>query len=398
MAMDHNPSGRRPHYHRGRRGMERRGSDRRTPQQSAEQSGRTTADQVDVEQIMRDIRARISQRHGIELSPQQIQDLAARRLESILDPRTVSPTLIEQLRKGASVAPDPLRPSSEADYSFNENAIYDTDSGFVRFFRRLLNPLLKLLFNPAPIVAALQTQARVNREAAARVVESERRQAEWNALHYQILQRLVTEVSRVTIEMQALNARVESLGARVDFNDRRVRSIEAAPAPNRSPRERAEIASPPPAAAENAAPAAEAAGPPSIPSAQPSDSSRRRRRRRRGRRGSVSAEPGATGIGNAPEPADEGADVVEGDDDEASVVVPPGDWDTTAPVIPPSPVGSETSTPEPTQPTPVADEPAAASPSEPNPFSFMPQPAATRDEAAPAVAPGEPPEPDRSES
>ena len=53
----------------------RRGIDRRSPQQSAEQGGRA-ADQVDVEQIMREIRARISQQHGIELSTQQIQDLA----------------------------------------------------------------------------------------------------------------------------------------------------------------------------------------------------------------------------------------------------------------------------------------------------------------------------------
>ena len=33
--------------------------------------------EVDVEQIMRDIRSRISQRHGIELTTQQIEELAA---------------------------------------------------------------------------------------------------------------------------------------------------------------------------------------------------------------------------------------------------------------------------------------------------------------------------------
>ena len=93
MAMDHNPPGRRPHYHRGRRGTDRRGNDRRSAQQSAEPGARPSGDQVDVEQIMREIRSRISQRHGIELSTQQIQELAARRLEAILEPGAHPPIL-----------------------------------------------------------------------------------------------------------------------------------------------------------------------------------------------------------------------------------------------------------------------------------------------------------------
>ena len=66
-------------------------------------------------------------------------------------------------------------------------------------------------------------------------LELERRQTEWNALHYQILQRLVTEVSRTSIEMQSLSLRVEALSARVDFNDRRVRTLETIPAADSQP-------------------------------------------------------------------------------------------------------------------------------------------------------------------
>jgi len=215
--------------------MDRRGSERRTPQQAAEQAPRSSSDQVDVEQIMREIRSRVSQRHGIELTPQQIQELAARRLEAILDPRNVNPTLFEQLRKGAASAPDPAPQTAEGELSITEDAIYD-GGGVVRFFRRLLNPLLKLLFNPAPLVAALQTQARINRESATRAAERERRQTEWNALHYQVLQRLVTEVSRNSLEVQALVSRVEALTGRVDFNDRRVRALESVPVPARNQR------------------------------------------------------------------------------------------------------------------------------------------------------------------
>jgi tRNA pseudouridine55 synthase len=47
---------------------------------------------------MREIRTRVSERHGIELSNQQIQELAARRLEAILDPRAIKPALMDELR------------------------------------------------------------------------------------------------------------------------------------------------------------------------------------------------------------------------------------------------------------------------------------------------------------
>ena len=105
---DQNPQqGRRQHFHRGRRGQDRRGNERRPGQaQSSEQGGRENREQVDVEQIMREIRTRISQRHGIELTTQQIQELAARRLEAILDPRTVKPSLLEQIRRSTSTPLD----------------------------------------------------------------------------------------------------------------------------------------------------------------------------------------------------------------------------------------------------------------------------------------------------
>src|SRR4029434_10054934 len=156
---DQNPQHRRQHFHRGRRGSDRRGNERRGPgsAQSPEQA-QAPREHVDVEQIMRDIRSRISQRHGIELTTQQIQELAARRLEAILDPRTVKPSLLEQLRRSAAAALH-TRPSAPAlSYSFEATTLYESPSGFVRFMRRLLQPLLKLFFNPNPLIQALHTQ------------------------------------------------------------------------------------------------------------------------------------------------------------------------------------------------------------------------------------------------
>ena len=234
---------------------------------------------------MREIRTRISQRHGIELTTQQIQELAARRLEAILDPRTVKPSLLEQIRRSAATPADP-GPVESAAYSFEENTLYESPRGSLRFIRRLLNPLLKLFFNLTPLIHALVTQTRLNKAAAAREAERDRRQAEWNALHYDILQRLVTEIARTSIEAQSLTMRVEALSAKVDFAERRARTIEgslhqarpAAPRP-------AEAASPVTLAAQpregGAAP--EAVGPPAG-SEGTGESGRRRRRRRRGRR------------------------------------------------------------------------------------------------------------------
>lgn len=272
--MDQNQERRRGHFHRGRRGPDRRGIERRTQTQQPH-GGR---DQVDVEHIMRDIRARIAQRQGIDLSNQQIQDLAARRLESILDPRAIKPSLLEGLRRSAGAATPAVAPkaSSEPVYTFDHNTIYDSPRAALRFIRRLLNPLLKLFFNPNPLIRAMHLQAGLNVQAAEREAERDRRQAEWNALHYEILQRVVTDVSRVSLEVQALTMRVESLNARVDFNDRRVRSMEGG-GQSRAAARATDVVAPP--ATESAATTQDSV---EITSAE---GTRRRRRRRRGRRG-----------------------------------------------------------------------------------------------------------------
>ncbi len=282
--MDHNQERRRGHF-RGRRGPDRRGSDRRPPPPQS-----PPRDQVDVEQIMRDIRSRIAQRQGVDFSTQQIQDLAARKLESILDPRAIKPSLIDALRRGAGSTGQatPAKASSEPIYTFEDTTIYDSHRGLMRFIRRLLNPLLKLFFNPNPLIRALHLQAKLNVETATREAERERQQAEWNALHYEVVQRLVTEIARLSLDVQSLTMRVESLNGRVDFNDRRVRSMEGvAPTMRSAPRPVESPAAPAPTAMT------EPGGVPEPPAAEGSaETTRRRRRRRRGRRGSFGGPEG----------------------------------------------------------------------------------------------------------
>ncbi len=244
---------------------------------------------------MREIRARISQKHGIELSNQQIQELAARRLEAILDPRTVKPALLDQLRKSAG-APAELAPAdAPAAFVFEGDTLYESHNAFLRFIRRLLNPVLKLFFNPNPLILALNAQARVNKEALRREVERDRRQAEWNALHYTILQRLVIEISRVSLEAQSLSMRVESLATKVDFNERRVRGLESPtqqPAPAAAPTPTRVVDAVTTTASSPVTPTSESVG-----SDAQSEGARRRRRRRRGRRGAGMSPGEPSGMG-----------------------------------------------------------------------------------------------------
>ena len=370
----------RRHFHRGRRGNERRSGDRRVPSPSPQQQAapESRADHLDVEQIMREIRAKIAQRHGVELTDQQVQDLASRRLESILDPRTIKPSLLDQLRKSAGARPDTVAAADRAavPYEFEDTTLYDSPSGFTRFMRKLLNPILKLFFNPNPLIRALHIQARLNVEAGRREAERDERQAEWNALHYELLQRIVTETARVSLEVQSLVLKVESLSAKVDFNERRVRGIEgtvhqARPAGRererereREPREVPQPRPPVPLPMPDVA-----AAPPETPAAEApasGEAPRRKRRRRRGRRGGAVVEHGAMAADTPAMAIDaasidaagidgadiaDAADVLEADEDEgetdvqveiAEVVTTEGE----AVAAPANSVGLEMSEPE----------------------------------------------------
>ena len=325
---------------------------------------------------MRDVRARIAERHGIDLSSQQIQELAARRLEAILDPKTIKPSLMDELRRAAGLPADTTPSEPETEDTLEEARLYESDSGLLRGLRKLLNPILKLFLNPAAIIEAFNGQARRAKEAAAREEEQRRRQTEWNALHFEILRRLVTDVARAEIENQHLAHRVESLSARVDFNERRVRGLEHT---QHQPR---------PAGRVSEAPVAVSSGPvapredvTSTEHASPDASlegSRRRRRRRRGRR---SGQPrDITGM-PVPGPADTAVadQTPEGDDfgDDDTIPEDPGDDVVSAAPAPVEPVVEEF---EPRSPR--SEEPIPIAPSELAPVPSAP-------DSAPAASPVE---------
>ena len=91
------------------------------------------ADEVDVEQIMRQIRARIREKRGVDYTEEQIQALAKVRLEKFLDPKGLRSDLLEQFRQTAHLDVPPT-------YEFDDTTIFESDKGIVRFFRRLFRP------------------------------------------------------------------------------------------------------------------------------------------------------------------------------------------------------------------------------------------------------------------
>jgi hypothetical protein len=263
------------------------------------------SDSVNVEQIMEQIRSRIGERRGVDYTEQQIRELAAVKLEKFLDPRGVRSDLLEQFRQVQRAHEPPAPPN----YAFEAETMFETHRAPLRWIRRLLHPLLKLFFNPNPLIQALHIQSQLNTLNAER--ETSRRAMD--QLHYEVMHNLVLEITRMSIEVKNLKMRVESISSRLDFNERRARALESVVVYKPSADEvveRQPAASAPPAIAATPQPARAAAPMAAQPSpavaGQPAEGPgqrSRRRRRRRGRRGNGPASAVMGGQGATPESA-----------------------------------------------------------------------------------------------
>jgi hypothetical protein len=179
------------------------------------------ADAVDVEQIMRQIRARIREKRGVDYTEEQIQELARVKLEKFLDPRGLRSDLLEQFRRSR-----PPEPDAPPAYAFEDTTLFESDKPLVRFVRAMLKPILKLFFNPNVLARVLHLQAQINRHHADLAARSAAQRAEWDALYYEVMHNLVLETTRASIEVKNMRMRVESISSRLDFNERRSRALE----------------------------------------------------------------------------------------------------------------------------------------------------------------------------
>ena len=167
------------------------------------------SDNVDVEQIMQQIRARIREKRGVDYTEEEVRELANVKLEKFIDPKGVRSGLLQEHQRlfGAG--------ASRPNFEFGEDTIYETHRAPVRWLRSLLRPFLKLLFNPNPLIQALHIQADLNR-----------RNAQLDGLYYEVIHNLVVELTKTGIEVKSLTMRLESMASRLDFDERRARALE----------------------------------------------------------------------------------------------------------------------------------------------------------------------------
>src|SRR5476649_204781 len=157
-------------------------------------------DSVDVEQIMRQIRARIREKRGVDYTEEEIRELANVKLEKFIDPRGVRSGLLEEyMKRRASKAPLPPRPN----FAFEDVTLYASHRAPLRWIRSLLRPILKLFFNPNPLIDALHIQADINTRSAQREDEWDARREELDALHYELVHNLVLELTRTSVEVKS---------------------------------------------------------------------------------------------------------------------------------------------------------------------------------------------------
>ena len=171
------------------------------------------SDNVDVEQIMRQIRARIREKRGVDYTEEELHELAKVKLEKFIDPKGVRSGLLDEHQRLASAETTP------PNFEFGEDTLYETHRAPIRWIRGLLRPFLKLLFNPNPLIKALHIQADLNRRNA-------EHNARLDALYYEVIHNLVVELTRTGIEVKSLKMRLESMASRLDFDERRARALE----------------------------------------------------------------------------------------------------------------------------------------------------------------------------
>ena len=240
------------------------------------------APSVDVEEIMRHIKTRISDKRGVDYTEDQIRELAGVKLERFLDPKNVRSDLLKHYRQNKQKDADGVNlvrpPIPSGSYDVDPDVIYRSSRGIagklLYGLRRLLKPILKLFFNPDMIVHILAIQKSqidwmvdTHVELSERFEKIAKARVELDALTYEVLNNLVVEMTRLSIDVKNHKMRVESVAARLDFDERRARALEQVVAYRPNARK---------SSTENANGAKDDGG--------DGSQGRRRKRRRRGRR------------------------------------------------------------------------------------------------------------------
>lgn len=157
---------------------------------------------VDVEAIMANIRRKIEEKRKGLYTEEEVREIAEMKLDAVLEASEFNSDFVAAFRAR----------DENWNYRFGPETIYASShaggGGLIRAARRILNPVLKLFFNPNPITSALSRQADLNR------------------YYVILLHNMAEELTRANLELTNLKARLRTLGIRVDFQGKREKTME----------------------------------------------------------------------------------------------------------------------------------------------------------------------------
>jgi hypothetical protein len=159
--------------------------------------------EVNVEEVMRQIRERIEERKKSVYTEEEISELAGRRLQAVLEAHDLKVDFLQSFRA------EPAR----WNFAFGTETIYRSSRGAVGLtleaIRRALRPVQKLFWNPNPMISALS------------------RQSDLNKYYVHLFHNLVLEVTRLNLEIQDLKNRNLQLQGRLELQARREKTLES---------------------------------------------------------------------------------------------------------------------------------------------------------------------------
>ncbi len=157
---------------------------------------------VEVEAIMATIRKRIEEKRKGLYTETEIREIAEMKLDSALSASEFNSDFVTAFRAR----------DAEWNFRFDPETLYASSRGasgsFIRFARKLFHPILKLLFNPNPVISALSRQSDLNR------------------YYMQLLHNMTLEMTKMNLELTQVKARLRSMGIRVDFQGQREKALE----------------------------------------------------------------------------------------------------------------------------------------------------------------------------
>jgi len=157
---------------------------------------------IDVESVMSTIRSRIEEKRKGLYTEEEVREIAEMKLDSVLDASQFNSDFVAAFRAR----------DEQWNFTFGPETIYQSSRGLsgqlIRLARRVLNPVLKLFFNPNPIISSLSRQADLNR------------------YYVSLLHNMAVELTKMNLEVTNLKARLRATGAKVEFQTRREKVLE----------------------------------------------------------------------------------------------------------------------------------------------------------------------------